>query len=115
MAKHTHVFYPIQPYKPSDPFTLIHSGIWGPSRVNNVSGARWFITFIDDHTRICWVFLLKDKSETATVFQKFYQMVITQFQTKIQILQTDNGREYFNSVLSPFLINHGIIHQNSCV
>ena len=109
------MFYPIQPYKPSDPFTLIHSGIWGPSRVNNVSGARWFITFIDDHTHICWVFLPKDKSETVTIFQKFYQMVITQFQTKIQILRTDNGREYFNSILSPFLINHGIIHQGSYV
>ena len=114
-AKHTRVSYPIQPYKPSNPFTLIHSDIWGPSQVNNVAGARWFITFIDDHTCICWVLLLKDKSETTTIFQKFYQIIITQFQAKIQILQTDNRREYFYSILSLFLINHRIIHQSSCV
>ncbi|KAG8502943.1 hypothetical protein CXB51_000740 [Gossypium anomalum] len=27
---------------------------------------------------------------------------------------TDNGREYFNSILSPYLAEQGIIHQSSC-
>ncbi|KAE8663133.1 ethylene-responsive transcription factor 5-like [Hibiscus syriacus] len=27
------------------------SDLWGPSRVKNIIGARWFITFIDDYTR----------------------------------------------------------------
>ena len=47
-AKHTKVPYPIQSYKPSKPFSLIHNDIWGPSRVNNIISAKWFITFIDD-------------------------------------------------------------------
>ena len=42
-------------------------------------------------------------------------MIQTQFQAKIQILRTDNGREFFNTSLSQFLSHHGIIHQSSCV
>ncbi|KAG8492630.1 hypothetical protein CXB51_010049 [Gossypium anomalum] len=41
-----------------------HSDLWGASRVKNITGARWLITFIDDHTRVCEVYLLKEKSET---------------------------------------------------
>lgn len=41
-------------------------------------------------------------------------MVRTQFNSTIHTLRTDNGREYFNSVLSPYLSDQGIIHQSSC-
>ena len=42
-------------------------------------------------------------------------MIQTQFHAKIQILRTDNGTEYFNSMLRDYLQTHGIIHQSSCV
>ena len=29
--------------------------------------------------------------------------------------KTDNGTEYFNSILGPYLLEHGIIHQSSCM
>ena len=41
-------------------------------------------------------------------------MIQNQFQTGIQILKTDNGTKYFNSILGPYLKDHGIIHQSSC-
>nr|KYP62171.1 Retrovirus-related Pol polyprotein from transposon TNT 1-94 [Cajanus cajan] len=112
---HTRSSYPPQPYKPSQPFSLIHSDIWGPSRVNNVTGSRWFVTFIDDHTWVIWVFLMKDKSEVGRIFKLFYTMVETQFQSRIKVLRSDNGREYYHSALNSYLQKHGIIHQNSCV
>ncbi|KAK8273352.1 hypothetical protein V6Z12_D11G402000 [Gossypium hirsutum] len=68
LSKHTRVPYPLKPHIQSQPFSLIHSDLWGASRVKNITGARWFITFIDDHTRVCWVYLLKEKSETPKVF-----------------------------------------------
>lgn len=52
LAKHHRAVFPSQPYKKSKPFTLIHSDVWGPSRVTTFSGKGWFITFIDDHTRV---------------------------------------------------------------
>ena len=115
LAKHQRSYFPSQSYKPSRPFAMIHSDIWGPSRVSNLTGIKWFLTFIDDHTRICWVYLLKDKSDAAQTFKNFHSMIQTQFQAKIQILRNDNGREFFNTSLSQFLSHHGIIHQSSCV
>ncbi|GMI96958.1 hypothetical protein HRI_003365100 [Hibiscus trionum] len=114
LSKHTCVPYPLKPYVQSQPFSLIHSDLWGASRVKNITGARWFITFIDDHTRVCWVYLLKEKSEVSRVFQNFHSMIRTQFNSNIHTLRTDNGREYFNSILSPYLSEQGIIHQSSC-
>nr|KYP41061.1 Retrovirus-related Pol polyprotein from transposon TNT 1-94 [Cajanus cajan] len=82
LAKHHRAIFPPQPYKTSEPFTMIHSDIWGPSRITTMSGKCWFITFIDDHTRVTWVFLLQEKSDVTLVFKKIYHMILTQFQTQ---------------------------------
>ena len=74
-SKHVRSNYPIQGYKSSHPFTMIHSDIWGPSKVKTISGTRWFLTFIDDHTRLTWVYLMKEKSETSTRFKDFHTMI----------------------------------------
>lgn len=82
--------------------------------MNNYSRSRWFLAFIDDHTRVCWVYLFKEKSETGQIFQKFNAMIKKQFQTTIQTFHTDNGREYFQSILGNYLTSHGIIYHSSC-
>lgn len=110
LAKHTKSSHPHHLYKPSKPFHLIHSDVWGLARVPNLTNTRWFITFIDDHTRVSWVFLMKDKSEAYSLFKSFHQMVQNVFQTAIQILRTDNGREYFSNEFNQYLLKHGIIH-----
>lgn len=40
LAKHTRHVYSSLQYKPSHPFSVIHSDIWGPSCVKNINGAR---------------------------------------------------------------------------
>ncbi|KAL0549174.1 hypothetical protein IC582_013655 [Cucumis melo] len=113
-AKHHQVSFPSQPYKPTLPFTLIHSDVWDPSKVTTSSGKWWFVTSIDDHTRLTWVYLITDKSEVSSIFQNFYHTVETQFHTKIAILRSDNNREFQNHNLSEFLASKGIVHQTSC-
>ena len=110
---HKSVYSP-QQHNPSTPFSLIHSDIWGSSRITTCFGKRWFITFIDDHTRTCWVYLLKDKSEVKVIFKNFLNMVENQFHTRIQILRSDNGREYFTHVLGTYFSEKGIVQQSSC-
>ena len=61
------------------------------------------------------VYLLKEKSKAKEIFKNFNVMINTQFQTKIQIFRTNNGTEYFNSILGPYLREHCIIHQSSCI
>lgn len=68
LSKHHCTPFPAQTYKVSKPFSLIHSDVWGPLCFTNVFGAKWFVTFIDDHTQVCWVYLLKEKSEVSKIF-----------------------------------------------
>ena len=72
------------------------------------------MTFIDDHTRMSWVYFFTHKTEVKDIVQQFHSMIHTQFGVKIAILRTDNGTEYFNSYLTEFLRSQGTIHQSSC-
>ena len=64
-----------KPYCPSKPFYLIHSDVWGPSKVSTLSGKKWFVIFIDDHTWVCWIYLLAKKSDVPRTFKDFFHMI----------------------------------------
>ena len=98
----------------SHPFEIIHSDIWGPI-LESFDGYRYFVTFVDDFTRITWLYLLKYKSELPNVFQDFHKLVGTQFASKIHVLRSDNGTEYMSHNMSQYLSIHGILHQTTCV
>lgn len=61
------------------------------------------MTFVDDCTRMAWVYQSKQKSDVCFVFRLFYQMVTTQFGTSIKILQPNNGGKYFKQELIGFM------------
>ena len=115
-AKHTRgVSFPISNKRSSSPFFLIHNDIWGPSTIPNISGSRWFVTFIDDCTRVSWIYLLKNKSDVSHIFPVFFTMVQNQFGTKIKKICSDNASDYFNQILSQWFQKEGIIHESSCI
>ncbi|KAA0056332.1 Beta-galactosidase [Cucumis melo var. makuwa] len=108
------VSFPSQPYKSTQPFTLVHNDVWRPSKVTTSSGKRWSVTFIDNQTRLNWVFLISDKSEVTSTFWNFYHIIETQFNAKIAVLYNDNGRKFQNHTLNEILSSKGIVHQISC-
>ncbi|KAK8962030.1 hypothetical protein KSP40_PGU011746 [Platanthera guangdongensis] len=65
------------------PFDLVHSDIWGPFKISSISGFRYFITFIDDHSRTTWT-ILRDRSELPRVFRAFVLETRTQFHKTIK-------------------------------
>ncbi|KAJ7961715.1 Retrovirus-related Pol polyprotein from transposon TNT 1-94 [Quillaja saponaria] len=93
-AEHKRASYPLLNNKSTTLFALIHSDVWGPSRVVSLSGYKWFVTFIDCFSRTTWVYLLRAKNEVFTCFQMFHKLVCTQFDCKVKILRSDNGTEY---------------------
>lgn len=56
-------------------FSLIHSDIWGPAPVTGGHNFKYFLLFIDDHTRMTWVYFLHHKSEVFSKFSHFYTMI----------------------------------------
>lgn len=60
------------------------------------------------------MYLLKSKGDVFPTFVSFQKMVETQFDKKIRVLRSDNGREYVSNAFSSFLDQLGIIHQTTC-
>lgn len=70
------------------------------------------MTFIDDYTRMCWVYLLKDKSQ-AIEFSIFYVWIQNEAIPHIVFLRIDNGREYTSNEFESYFRQHGIKHQTT--
>lgn len=98
--------------KTNVPFELAYSNLWGPSPVTSVNGAQYFVLFIDDCTRFCWLYLINSKTDVLPIFLKFKAMIENQFNTNIKALQTDGGTEFRS--LYPILSLNGILHRISC-
>ena len=115
LGKHTRVPFPkcLEQWT-KFPFELIHTNIWGPSRIEYTLGFRYFVTFIDDYSRCTWLFLIKNRAELFSIFLKFHAEVRTQFNTSIRILRSDNAKDYLSGPFSSFMSSHEILHQFSC-
>ncbi|KAL0560692.1 hypothetical protein IC582_001103 [Cucumis melo] len=55
----------------SAPFELVHSNIWGPCPVVSQTNFRYFVTFIDDHSCLTWLYLMKNRSKLLSHFVSF--------------------------------------------
>lgn len=69
---------------------LIHTDVYGPMRLLSNSGAKYFVTFINDSTRWCEVRFVKDKDEVLKEF-KSYKALMENTRTKIKGIQSDTG------------------------
>jgi len=98
----------------SSPFDLIHSNVWGPSPISIKGGSRYYVSFIDDHTRYCWVYLMKHRSEFFEIYAAFRALIKTQHSVVIKCFRCDLGREYTSNKFCQLLALDGTIHQTSC-
>jgi hypothetical protein len=64
-------------------FELIHSDVWGPF-YTSLDGYKYFVTFIDDFSRVTWVYLLKAKSEVFSYFKDFDTLIANQFSIRLK-------------------------------
>jgi transposase InsO family protein len=71
------------------------------------------MTFIDDATRFCYVYLLKTKDETSYYFKICKAEIENQLERKIKHLRLDRGGEYFPILFDEFCAEHGIIHERT--
>lgn len=57
-------------------------------------GASHFVTFIDDHSRKVWLYLLKTKGQVLDAFKEFHTLVERETRQKIKCVRFDNGGKY---------------------
>ena len=93
------------------PLELIHSDVCGKIGTRSLSGGEYFVTFVDDHTRHVWVYILKHKSEVLQRFQEWKALVEKSSGRQVKILRSDNGGEYTSREFTSYLTKEGIKHE----
>ena len=71
------------------------------------------MTFVDDYTRYCWIYLLTSKDQVSLALSNFSQCTKTQFGKTIKRLHSYNGTEYLHHNVSLFLEKNGTIDTTS--
>ncbi|CAL2237480.1 unnamed protein product [Prunus armeniaca] len=112
LAKQTRLPFTHSSIESTTPFDLIHCDIWGPHKIPTHSGARYFLTIVDDFTCFTWIHLMRFKSDTQSLLQSFFSWVKTQFNHDIKVLRADNGGEFIS--MRSFLDSHGTIFHHTC-
>ena len=105
--------FPNSVKKNLQPFELIHSDLCGSIKPMSLGGGNYFMSLIDDATRYCWIYILKNKSDVFSTFKNWKVMVEKQYNKQVKILRTDNGGEYCSKDIELFLQKEGIIHQKT--
>ena len=77
----------------SDLLGLIHTDVCGPMKSCSFSGARYFLTFTDDMSRMTMVYFLKQKNEVFDKFINYKMLVEKQTGKVIKKVRSDNGGE----------------------
>jgi transposase InsO family protein len=92
---------------------MIHSNVW-TTKTESIGGCKYYVSFIDDHTRKVWVYFMKHKGEVFQHFLNFKTMVEKEKGVSIKWLRFDEGGKYFSNEFSEYLKEQGIQRKYSC-
>ena len=93
--------------------SLIHSDLCDFKAIPSRGGKNNFITFIDDCSKYCYVYLLHSKDEALNSFKTYKAEVENQLEKKIKVIRSDRGGEYESAAFSDFCAQNGIVHQTT--
>ena len=102
-----------QPFKASQhaatqPLELVHTDVCGPLPVTSLGGSNYFVTLLDDYSKLSAVLPLARKSDTAAAVQRTLSQLETQTGYRTKRLRCDNGTEYINAQLKGYCDDKGI-------
>lgn len=95
----------------SDPFDLVHLDIWGPFSIESVEGYMYFLTLVDNCTRVTWIYMLKNKGKVSVIFPLFLKHISTQYNSKVKAIRSDNAPEL---AFTDLIKELGMFHYFSC-
>ena len=85
----------------------VHSDLWGPAPIETKGGQRYYITFVDDYTRLTHLYLLRTKDEAFVAYQQFEAWCGNQLEVPIRVLHSDRGGEYLGKEFTAYLKSKG--------
>ena len=89
----------------------VHSDLWGKSPVESKGGKFYYVTFIDDKTRLTHLYFLRKKDETFDAYKKYEAWVEMQMSKKVKVLNSDRGGEYQGEEMVTYLKSKGMVQK----
>lgn len=86
----------------------ISSDVCGPITPASNQGTRYFITFVDTHSRYLTVFFIANRKNVDESISRMTEIVKRQHGRPPEFLRTDNAKEYTSSNSSKIHAKHGI-------
>ena len=68
--QHREAFPKDKAWRAKAPLELVHTDVCGPMDTTTHGGNKYFITFIDDFSRMTWVYFMRQKSDVFNDFSK---------------------------------------------
>ena len=90
---------------------LVHTDICSLRSTNSHGGNRYFITFIDDFSRMCWVYFLTQKSDALSVSRDFKEWLRDKVVSWLKSLRSDRGGEYNSKEFEKYCEDIGLERQ----
>ena len=97
----------------TEPIERIHADLSGPMEVNSIGGHRYTCVFTCDHTSHVWVYTIKSKDQTLSVFKRFVVMIEKLTGLKIKFFHSDRGGEFMSNEFTLFLEEQGIVRETT--
>lgn len=107
-GKSSRVSFGVGKHRTKGTLDYIHADLWGPAGCQSHSGARYFLSLVDDFSRKLWVYILKNKSDVFSCFKQWKSLVENQTGKKVKRLRTDNGLEFCSGEFEEFCRAAGI-------
>jgi hypothetical protein len=86
----------------------IHTDVCGPFLVASTIKHRYYVIFVDDFSRKCWIFIMQKNDQTFSKFYEFKALVEKELGKKVKSLRRDNGGEYISNEFKDFCSREGI-------
>jgi hypothetical protein len=64
---------------------------------------KYYIIFIDDFSHHIWIYFMKHRSETLSIYKTLYAIIHTHFDTSICVFRADSAGEYLFDTLRQVL------------
>lgn len=112
-GKQSRLPFPKEGSRSTELLHKVHTDLCGPMENQSIGGSRYFMLFIDDYSRMTYIYFLKTKDEALKCFQQYKAEVENQLNSSIKILRSDNGKEFCNNRFNDFLMSHGIVHHKT--
>ncbi|CAI7913088.1 unnamed protein product [Closterium sp. NIES-54] len=91
------------------PLELVHMDLVGPLPVQGHKGERYFLTIVDDWSRLMWAYPLKQKDHAAsTIKEDWLPFIEKQAECVVKRIRTDRGGEFLGAETMVWLKKQGI-------